>query len=155
MTSGNHLKSLTKSALSILPAVLRHPPSYWGMRWFLGKAQHWDSKTIRKWQLGKLQDMVRYAFDTVPGYNMLYREAGFEPRDLTSLEALRHIPFVTKELLRDNLKDFTSRAVPKSRLRYITTGGSPASRLASISSPRTPISSVRSSTRAGSGRGGA
>jgi len=52
----------------------------------------------------------------------IFRTAGVRSEDITSLEYLRNLPFVTKELIRDNLDDFTSREFDKKSLRYMTTG---------------------------------
>ncbi len=53
------------------------------------------------YQLDRLQRLVRHAAVKVPVYAELYRKAGFDPRDLRSLEDLRHVPAVRKRDLRD------------------------------------------------------
>jgi len=97
---------------------------YWLLKAFLREAQWWDQEHIEAWQLQRLQDMVKYAYDNVPGYYFLYRDVGIKPRHIVSLAEVRLVPFTTKELIRDNLKDFTARSIPSRQLRYVTTGGS-------------------------------
>jgi phenylacetate-CoA ligase len=97
---------------------------YWRLKALLGEAQWWDRERIEAWQLERLRAIVRYAYENVPGYYFLYRDAGSGPGDVISLADIRLFPLVTKELLRDNPNDFTARHVPSWRLRYVTTGGS-------------------------------
>jgi len=97
---------------------------YWQLKSFLREAQWWDREHIEAWQLEKLKKMVRYAYEEVSGYYFLYRDADVKPDDIVSLADVRLLPFTSKELLRDNLEDFTAKDVPSWRLRYVTTGGS-------------------------------
>jgi phenylacetate-CoA ligase len=91
---------------------------------FLSRAQWWDRERIAAWQLGKLRGIVRWAYDKVPGYRDLYQEAGVKPEDIRSLQDVALLPFTTKDLLRDNHKDFIARDIPAWKRRRVTTGGS-------------------------------
>jgi phenylacetate-CoA ligase len=97
---------------------------YWRLKAFLQKAQWWNRECIEAWQLRRLREMVEYAYQHVPGYHFLYCDAGVKPEDIVSLADVPLLPFTTKELLRDNLQDFTAKGIPSWRLRYVTTGGS-------------------------------
>jgi phenylacetate-CoA ligase len=97
---------------------------YWQFKAFLQRAQWWDRHRIEAWQLERLREIVRYAYGHVPGYHLLYRDAGVRPADIVSLESIRLLPLTTKELLRDHVKDFTARDIAPRRLRYTATAGS-------------------------------
>jgi phenylacetate-CoA ligase len=60
----------------------------------------------------------------VPGYRILYREAGIHPNDLNILSDIQYFPFITKETIRDNLADFTAKNIIKHKLHYVATSGS-------------------------------
>lgn len=109
---------------ALIPLPLRMNRRYWKLRKFLRDAQWWDGERIQDWQLKHLREIVAYAYQHVPGYQALYREAGVKPDTLESLADIRHFPFVTKELLRDNPEEFVSRKIPTRELNYVTTGGS-------------------------------
>jgi phenylacetate-CoA ligase len=98
--------------------------AYWQLKTFLHEAQWWDRERIAAWQLDKLKNIVKYAYKNVPGYRTLYREAKVQPNDITSLADIGQLPFTTKELLRDNLTEFTARNIAPWQRRYATTGGS-------------------------------
>jgi len=117
-------KILKQSLYLIIPVKWRMRRQYWKLKNFLEDAQWWDQREIEYWQLAKLRKIISYAFDNVPGYNFLYKDAGIKPDDITSLSDVNLLPFTTKELLRDNLDDFTAKNIPLSKLRYVTTGGS-------------------------------
>jgi len=108
---------------SILPLKYRMGRNYWRLRKFLDKAQWWDKEKILSWQYQKLKEIIEYAYHYVPGYHSLYQEAGVKPEDIRLFEDIKLLPFTTKELIRDNLKDFTTRD-SKQKISYMTTGGS-------------------------------
>jgi phenylacetate-CoA ligase len=109
---------------SLLPAKLRMERGYRDAKKFIYQSQHWQNKEIELYQFNKLKEIITYAFYNVPGYHQLFREAHVSPEDFRQLADIRNFPFTTKELLRDNLDDFTSRAIPRWKLLYRTTGGS-------------------------------
>ena len=63
-----------------------------------------DEKKLRKYQNKAIRDMVRYAY-TVPLYHDKYKKAGIHPDDITGLEDLSKLPFITKDDLRNNYPD--------------------------------------------------
>lgn len=124
MKNEHFFKSLVYKAAAFLPAKLRYPPVYWRMRDFLRKAQYWQKDRIIEWQTDKLVEIINYAYENTNGYKKLFNEAGITPNDIKKPADVRKLPFVTKELIRDNLQDFTSRKINKFFLKYMTTGGS-------------------------------
>lgn len=55
--------------------------------------------------LGRLQEVLRYAYDTSPFYRRKYDAAGLEIGDVTTWEAFEQVPVVTKEELRQSQVD--------------------------------------------------
>jgi phenylacetate-CoA ligase len=110
-----------KQALAVVPPNLRQSLLYRHWRRFLVESQSWSAEKIREWQIEHLRRIVRHAVENTEGYRELYREARIKPNDIRGLEDLGHLPFTTKELLRDNLAAFSVR---KGGGRYVTTGGS-------------------------------
>lgn len=93
------------------------------IREFLLKAQWWPVEEIKQWQLDKLKEIVSYAYNNVPGYHQLFNEKGANPKDIQTLEDITILPFTTKMLIRDNIKDFISRKFhPKTLIPRMTSG---------------------------------
>ncbi len=118
------IKNFGLKALAFLPAKYRLPSVYYKIKNLLYDGQYWDIDKIKNWQLINLKKIIRFAYDTVPGYNQLFNEQNITPDDIINIDDIKHLPFSTKELIRDNLKDFTSKAIPKWKMKYLTTGGS-------------------------------
>jgi phenylacetate-CoA ligase len=74
------------------------------MKTFIEHAQWWKQDEIEKWQFQSLKKIIHYAYQNVPGYRILYREAGIHPNDLNILSDIQYFPFITKETIRDNLR---------------------------------------------------
>ncbi|MDZ7667224.1 MAG: phenylacetate--CoA ligase [Desulfotignum sp.] len=62
-------------------------------------------------QLRRLQNTVQRVCATVPFYKKQFETAGITPKDIRSLDDLQHIPFTTKQDLRDNYP-YSMFAVP-------------------------------------------
>ena len=120
----DQIKRLIRRGYSILPITIRMGKTYNGTREFIRSSERWTGDEIKSWQLARLKKIISHAFETVPGYRQLYNENGVSPNDINTLNDIRRLPFVSKELLRDNIEDFTSTAVPGWKRLYRTTGGS-------------------------------
>ena len=66
----------------------------------LWRSRFLDPEALSALQLRKLQCLVRHAYEEVPFYRALYRDAGFQPGDLRNLDDFRRLPLVTKAELR-------------------------------------------------------
>ena len=60
----------------------------------------------------------------MPYYRRVLDERGLRPGSIQDLGNLKKLPFVTKEIITDNLCDFVAQNIPKSKLMYVATGGS-------------------------------
>lgn len=118
------IQLILKHAYGALPPYVRLGQQYRELRAFLQEAQWWDRERIQAWQLARLREIVKHAYENVPGYRALCQDMGVQPEDILSLEDVRSLPFMTKELIRDNLKDFVAQNVDLNKCRYITTSGS-------------------------------
>jgi len=59
-------------------------------------------KELRKHQLKKLRNIVKYCYDNTRFYREKFDRVGLRPEDIKTLDDLEKIPFTTKEDLRDN-----------------------------------------------------
>lgn len=115
---------LKRYLYTLLPMRWRLGNDYYELKAFLQEAQGWDREKIEEWQFRKTKNILDHAYTNVPGYYFLFNDAEIQPKDIRSLEDLSKIPFTTKELIRDNLSDFTARNIPKWKMRYVSTSGS-------------------------------
>lgn len=120
----HNMKSKTKQLYCFMPLKYRMSKKYWEFKRFLEEVQWWDKDQIEKWQINNIRRIVKHAYNNSPGYYFLYKEAGCKPDDIQNFEDVRFLPFITKKILRDNIKDFTSKIIPKKKQIYVTTSGS-------------------------------
>ncbi len=59
-------------------------------------------RELRSLQLERLRWSVRNAYDNVESYRRHYDQAGFHPDQLKKLDDIRRVPFLTKEMMREN-----------------------------------------------------
>jgi len=88
---------------------------------FLREADSWDFEKIRQYELSEIRRVVRHAFENTHGYRRLCSSVGAKPEDIDSTETFRRLPLLTKEIIRDDLENFSCDYPNR---EYITTGGS-------------------------------
>jgi phenylacetate-CoA ligase len=79
------------------------------------KIESYERKKIEEIQLERLKETVNRVYEKVLPYRKKMDEIGLSPEDVTSLDDLKKLPFVTKQDLRDNYP-FGLFAVPKDEL---------------------------------------
>ena len=118
------LKELIKPLYLSLPPICKMSRSYRKMYKFYNQSQWWTKEAIELWQLRKFKEIISYAYNNVSGYQQLYKESGISPNDINNLNDINLFPFTNKTLIRDNLKEFTSRKISKRQMSFCTTSGS-------------------------------
>ncbi len=118
------LQQFVRRTYSLVPVSIRMGSTYRDTKKFLRTHGSWSREQIDRWQLQHLKEILRHAYENVPAYRQLYDEAGVAPEDFQELKDLSNFPLVTKELLRDNIEDFSARNIPQWKRLYRTTGGS-------------------------------
>lgn len=79
------------------------------------EAETMPREELRKLQLQRLREVVKYAYERVPFYRKRFEAAGIKPEDIKSLEDLKYIPFTSKADLRE-VYPFGIFAVPLSEI---------------------------------------
>lgn len=109
--------------------LLLHMKLFFKTYTFLKKSQWWTKEQIETYQQQQLQKLLVHSYEHVPYYHKLFDAIGFSPYDFKDFEDLQKIPFLTKEIIRDNLQDLKAQDYPDYAFCYMTTGGTTASPL--------------------------
>ena len=91
---------------------------------FLERSQWWTRSELEAYQMKQLTHLLRHAYENVPYYRRVFDEHGIKPMDIQSLEDFRKIPFITKEMIQENIQEMVAKNFARRKLEYITTGGS-------------------------------
>jgi phenylacetate-CoA ligase len=90
----------------------------------LQKRDYLNNDVVIAYQFQQLKAICNYANKHIPYYKTLFEKVGFVPNQMTCLEDIKVVPFLTKELIREHFEDLISiKKVPGGH--YVaTTGGS-------------------------------
>ncbi len=107
-----------------LPARIRYGRVFWETYNFLKESQWWSREKLEEYQMQQLSQLLNHAYENVPYYRRVFDERGLKPKDIQGLDDLRKLPYLTKEIIQENLPELVARNYPKSKLQPVTTGGS-------------------------------
>ncbi|TMK13119.1 MAG: glycosyltransferase, partial [Actinobacteria bacterium] len=109
-------------------AISRNAPRYLDE---LRRTQWLPREEVEQLQLKRLRRLVHHAEAHVGYYRELFQTAGITPESIRSLDDLRRIPVLTKQVLRENLYfDLLSDNHDKRKIQKIVTSGSTGEPLA-------------------------
>lgn len=121
------LKNTAIKIFNILPFPCKEECRHPGLIKQIKKFHMLEQKAYyerREYQLKKVQQLIAYAYAHTRYYRNLFDLHGIKPSDIKSLDDMKKIPVLTKDIVRDNLKDMISDIVPANKRIYVTTGGS-------------------------------
>jgi phenylacetate-CoA ligase len=111
---------ITTKATGLLPAL----PAFLKTYRLLKKSQWWSKEQLEEYQLRQLSKLLNHAYENVPYYRKIFDERCLKPNDIQDFSDLRELPFLTKEIIRDNFDELTATNYPSRKREYVTTGGS-------------------------------
>lgn len=116
--------NIVRTIFSKVPLNLRNKDYkyYLKTRKLIKETEYLSKSKLENFQFQKLKEIINYTWNNIEGYRLHWQNNGFEPSKLKSLEDINLIPYITKEILRDNLNYFSNKNLKK--LQYVTTGGS-------------------------------
>ena len=83
-----------------------------------------DREKLQELRQPALVAMLVHAASTTTYYSELFRKLGFDPRSLKSEHDIKQLPFLTKELLNQDIDSLLSNAYRREQLVCASTGGS-------------------------------
>ena len=90
----------------------------------LKKSRNWNKEQMQAYQLRKLKEILKYAYENVPYYKKVFDEVSFSPADFHSPDDLSAVPFLTKAIVREQQDKLLSKKAKKCRLVHQFTSGS-------------------------------
>ena len=79
---------------------------------------------IKEYQFSQLKLILIYSYQHVPYYKELFNKVSFNPDKFSDINQIEKIPFLTREIIRDNFDRLISKAKVKNGYYVGTTGGS-------------------------------
>lgn len=121
--SPQSMKNIIGRLYRLAPLSLRYGNLYEQFTGLLAASQYWSAEQHATYQNTKFLRLIEHCFNHVPYYRSLFKRNHLLRTDFQSLEDLRKLPFLTKELILANKETLVSENYPKSKLLYYSTGG--------------------------------
>ena len=87
----------------------------------LEETQWWPRERLETLQLDRLRNLLTKAQNDVPYYRDLFSSIGFNAEKISALAELKHLPFLTKPIIRKNQEQLKStKAENLTRFRRTT-----------------------------------
>ncbi len=95
--------------------------SYYNM---LKEREGLSAERIHDYQLGQLKNILVHANDNIPYYHELFRSIGFHPEQVSDFDDISVIPYLTKDIIRNNFEKLQSVSKVRGGSYSTTTSGS-------------------------------
>lgn len=123
------VKQSLKYTVGLLPLSLRFGKVFSETYNFLQESQWCSRNQLQECQATQLRRLLRHAYENVPYYRRIFDERNLKPNDIQHPAELSKLPYLTKQIVRDNYKDLRARNIPESEVKLISTSGSTGSPL--------------------------
>ena len=88
------------------------------------KTQWFDPIEMNRFQIRKLQTLLRHCYDNVPYYTQIMDEIKIRPEDVNNKDILKEFPLLTKEIIQNNYNSLIPLNISKLKgVKYGQTGG--------------------------------
>jgi len=91
---------------------------------FLLESQWWSKERLEEYQLDQLNKLMHHAYENVPYYTKLFNNLSLKPRDIQDFKDLQKLPYLTKQIVKENINDLKAKNYPRRKFEFITSGGS-------------------------------
>lgn len=96
---------------------------------FVRETEHWPSFQTQAYQLQRLQDILRLAYDKTDYYREEFDRIGFKLQDFKSVSDMSTLPLIDKSVVIDNLDRMMTKPKNTAGIDYVATGGSSGNQL--------------------------
>lgn len=129
-SSPSFIQESCRYLLGMVPVPIRFGTAFRRTYALLQKSQYWSRELLERHQLIQLRKLLQHAYENVPYYRQLFKRCNLRPEDIRSLSDLRSLPYLTKDIIRNNLNGLIAKNIPAWRLRMAMTGGTTGAPLA-------------------------
>lgn len=96
---------------------------------FLVESEKWSRERQEQYQLQEFKKLIQHCYDNVLYYTKVFNERGLKPQDFQSLSDIKKLPFLTKDIIRENLNDLIASNMRNQKSYELITSGSTGKKL--------------------------
>ncbi|MEG2263175.1 MAG: hypothetical protein RSC68_02250 [Acinetobacter sp.] len=105
----------------------RYGKAFWNSLSEYESHKEWSYEQRCDFRDAKLRKMIHHCYDTVPYYTKLLNEGGINPDSIKTLDDLKVLPILTKQIVNADPDAFLSTDIPKNRMVTAHTSGTTGS----------------------------
>ena len=90
---------------------------------FLEESQWWSRPKLEEYQMEQIKKLLEHAYKNVPYYTSLFNEYGINVKSIQNFNDMRRIPYLTKDIVRNNLDQLIDKNINKNKIVKVVTGG--------------------------------
>ncbi len=118
------IKQGLKHIYGAIPPSMRYSKIFWETYTFLQKSQWWSREKLEEYQMRQLSKLLYHAYENTPYYRRIFDEGELKPKDIKSLNDFKKLPYLTKDVFKENFNDFIASNINVSKLTMTHTSGS-------------------------------
>jgi histidinol-phosphate/aromatic aminotransferase/cobyric acid decarboxylase-like protein/phenylacetate-coenzyme A ligase PaaK-like adenylate-forming protein len=96
---------------------------------FLLESEQWSKAQLEDYQLKEFKKLINHCYENVPYYTKVFSDRGLTPDDFQKLSDITKLPFLTKDIIRENLNDLISTNMKDKKSYEFRTSGSTGKKL--------------------------
>lgn len=123
-TAPSSVNDIAKLAYDFVPPSMKYGKDY---RTYLSLFKHsdlWDKRRLLDYQESQLRKLITHCYTSVPYYSDIFNQQGLKPDDINTIEDLRKLPFLTKEIVRRHKRRLRATNVSSFNMEPEITSGS-------------------------------
>jgi len=90
----------------------------------LKQSQWWSREKLEDYQLLQLKKLLNHAYTNVPYYTKIFNKLKLKPKNIQSIKDIQKIPYLTKDIIRNNINNLKATNYPEHKFEKSYTGGS-------------------------------
>jgi phenylacetate-CoA ligase len=106
-----------------IPDYIRYGKTYRKQYKFLKESQWWTKEQHEEYQTVQIKRLLKHAYENVPYYTRVFDERGIKPEDIKGFNDLKMLPYLTKDIVQNNLENLVAKNYDRRKLRVVTTSG--------------------------------
>ena len=106
-----------------------YPFSILKLKRIFDRNQWLSEEALYHYQEQRLKQIITHAYENVPYYQDLFKKNNIAPSDIKTIEDLKNIPYLTKDILRDNFDSLIARNAEKFKPNLVATSGATVGRV--------------------------
>ena len=96
---------------------------------FICESQYWGVERIKTYQLEKLTEICKLAYNNTQFYKGEFEKIGFNPNKIFDIDEFKKLPLIDRDTLNENLDEMCTLNINLSNVDYTSTGGTSGSPL--------------------------